>query len=416
MSRRSVTELPWVREHGEAMEILRSPDFRSTLHSIRSYPIAGETLVTLHGDEHGRRRRSEIVMFGRPALRSYEFDLVVAALDRRLAAITAGSDERVKIDVLDVMQDALIRVSAAVVGVDGVDSYSDALALRRIAERLQNGASAEWSAEDQDALMASALAARAEFVERFYQPSRVRRAALVAECAAGRLDEADLPADLLTLLLRAYDDWDEDKLIRECAFFLIASAGTTTHAAPHVLFEIESWFAAHPRDRERRHDVAFLQQAVAEGLRLHPPVPALIRAATRETVLSSGRRLRPDEDFGIDLNEVNRDEQVFGTDARQFNPHRDSASRAYHYGLSFGAGPHVCPGRLLAVGAGTGNVTDDMNVGVLTRLAQRLYEYDVRLDDADPPALRTDTAANRYARFPATVSAAAGDARRHARV
>lgn len=404
--RRVITELPWIHDYADAMEVLRSPAFASTLHSVRSYPIAGETLVTLHGDAHTMRRRTEIVMFGRPALRSYEFDLVGPVLDRRLAAVTSAGGIHATVDVLDVMQDALVRVSAAIVGLDGVDDYDDALCLRSIAERLQNGASAEWSAEDQDALMAQALGARAEFVERFYRPSRQRRAELVAQCAAGRIDESELPVDLLTLLLTAYGEWDEDLVLRECAFFLIASAGTTTHAAPHVLYEIENWFADHPEDRVHCHDVGFLQGAVAEALRLHPPVPALIRAATTDVTLSSGRTLRAGEDFGIDLNSVNRDSAVFGPDAARFVPRRDPGSRAHHYGISFGAGPHVCPGRLLAVGAGTGSAgRDDVNVGVLTRLMQRLYDYDVRLDPDQPPQLRTDTAAHRYARFPATVSA-----------
>ena len=75
--------------------------------------------------------------------------------------------------------------------------------------------------------------------------------------------------------------------------------------------------------------------------------------------------------------------------------------RAHLYALSFGFGPHVCPGRLVAVGAGNGAIErEDLPAGVLVRLFQEIYRYEVTVDPDNPPLLRTDTVADRYGSFP----------------
>jgi hypothetical protein len=45
-------------------------------------------------------------------------------------------------------------------------------------------------------------------------------------------------------------------------------------------------------------------------------------------------------------------------------------------------------------------------VGVLARLMLELFRYDVTLDPARPPVLRTDTLAERYETFPVIVHVA----------
>ena len=144
--------------------------------------------------------------------------------------------------------------------------------------------------------------------------------------------------------MKKYESWDEDDLLRECIFFLVASASTTTHSAPHTLLELDHWFGEHPEDLARSSHLGFLQRAVSEALRLHPPVPALLRLALADVVLSTGRRIAAGEALALDLNAVNRDPEVFGDDADRFDPDRTHGARTHPYGLSFGSGPHTCPG------------------------------------------------------------------------
>jgi hypothetical protein len=104
--------------------------------------------------------------------------------------------------------------------------------------------------------------------------------------------------------------------------------------------------------------------------------------------------------FALDLNTVNRSTEVFGPDAAGFNPHRVPPKGVHGYGESFGAGPHVCPGRLIAVGAAVAiDRPDESSVGVLVRLMDELFRYDISLDPDDPPTRRTDTMVDRYDRF-----------------
>jgi cytochrome P450 len=397
-------QMIWIRGHDEAMEILKSTSFTPSLHQRGSAPILKDCLITLHGDEHTRRRRTEIVMFSRPALREYEFSLVVPALRESLAEARTGHDGAVKVDLLRVMKDALLRVSARVVGLDGVVTMADTDRLRDIAERLGEGAAVEWSTTDTAPILASAMQAKDDLVQEFYGESKDRREGLVAQWRAGELAEDELPNDLLTILLKSYDHWDEDKLLRECVFFLIASASTTTHSAPHVLWELVQLVVTKPETGPRAATLSYLQRAVSEALRLHPPVPALLRVVAEDIQLRSGRQLRAGDNVAIDLNAVNRDASVFGESAEAFDPERSLGTRSHLYGASFGAGAHVCPGRLVAVGGGNGNIErDDQAAGVLVRLMEELYRHGVTIDPADPPALRLDTTAGRYATFPVLI-------------
>jgi cytochrome P450 len=400
--------MEWIRDFDEADEILRSKYFRNTLHDGPARWIIGDTLGTLSGDPHTYRRRTEILMFSRPALIGYELELVRPALREHLAAVV-GPTGAAKIAIQAVMRGALLRISARIVGLDVVTDEDTDL-LRSMSERVGEGTASEWLTEGVDAVVATAIRTKEEFKERFFRPARDRRLALLEQVRTGELDAEQLPQDLLTLLLKAYDDWDEDLMLRECIFYLGASASTTSQAAPHVLYDILSWISNHPEDAEKLADTAFLRASVHEALRLHPPAPALMRAALEDVTLSSGRVMSAGVNFALDLNAVNRREDVFGADAAEFNPHRVPRKGVHGYGESFGAGPHVCPGRLIAVGAAASLAkdSDDSSIGVLVRLMEELFRYNVALDPEDLPTRRKDTLVDRYDVFNVLISTREG--------
>jgi cytochrome P450 len=405
------SEMEWIKDFDETDEILKSRQFRNTLHDGASHWILEKTLGTLYGDAHTYRRRTEILMFARPSLMTYELELVRPALRDGLAAALDPTGTA-KIAIHAIMRDALLRVSARIVGLD-VDSDEDTEALRSMGDRLGEGNSAEWAVGDVDEIIRKALEAKDEFNERFFLPAQRRRLALLEAHRLGEIEDGELPDDLLMLLLRAYEDWDDDQLLRECIFYLGASASTTTHIAPHVLFEILNWVEHHPEDAENVLDTAFLRACVHETLRLHPPVPALMRAALEDVELTSGRIMHAGENVALDLNAVNRRTEVFGPDAAEFNPHRIPRKGVHGYGESFGGGPHVCPGRLIAVGATVAlpKESDDSAIGVLVRLMEELFRYEVALDATDPPIRRTDTLADRYSSFPVLLRRRSASAR-----
>lgn len=399
-------QMEWITDLREADEILKSKQFRNTLHDGPARWVIGDSLGTLWGDEHTYRRRTEILIFSRPALMSYELELIRPALHEALAGPDAAGEPSaaVRIPIQPMMRSALLRISARIVGLD-LAGPEDTDALRSIAERIGEGTAAEWLTEGQDEAVRRSIEAREEFRRRFFVPARDRRAALVARVRSGKLDAAELSNDLLTLLLKAYDSWAEDQMLRECIFYLGASASTTSQAAPHVLFEILSWIEQHPEDAGTLRDISFLRDAVHETLRLHPPAPALMRAPLEDVVLASGRVMRAGINVALDLNAVNRDTTVFGPDAAEFNPHRMPPKGMQGYGESFGAGTHVCPGRLIAAGTAVAvGDSENTTVGVLVRLMEELFRYYVRLDPTDPPTGRADTMVDRYDSFNVLVS------------
>jgi cytochrome P450 len=392
--------MEWITDFREADEILKSKQFRNTLHDGPARWIIGDSMGTLHGEAHTYRRRTEMLMFSRPALMSYELELIRPALRDVLAAAAEEPGGAVRIPIQSVMRAALLRISGRITGLDVV-TPQDTDALRSMSERIGEGTASEWLTDGVDEVVRRAVEAKEEFRERFFVPARDRRTELLRKVDAGEMSADDLPNDLLTLLLKAYDDWDEEKMLRECIFYLGASASTTSQAAPHVLFEILNWIGSHPRDAARIHDIGFLRAAVHETLRLHPPAPALMRAALDDVRLSTGRVMPAGVNFALDLNAVNRQEEIFGADAAVFNPYRVPAKGVHGYGESFGAGPHVCPGRLIAVGAAVAveRNPDDSSIGVLVRLMEELFRYDVSLDPAEPPIRRGDTLVDRYDTF-----------------
>ena len=392
-------DMEWITDFREADEILKSKQFRNTLHDGPARWVIGDSIGTLHGDAHTYRRRTEMLMFSRPALMSYELQLIRPALRDAFAAAAQQPDGVLRVPIQGVMRAALLRISARVVGLD-VTTEEDTEALRSMSERIGEGTASEWLTEGVDEVVRRAVEAKEEFRRRFFRPARDRRTELIRKADAGEIRTEDLPNDLLTLLLKAYDDWEEEKMLKECIFYLGASSSTTSQAAPHLLYEILTWVEHHPEDAEKVHDVSFLRASAHETLRLHPPAPALMRAALEDVQLSTGRVMPAGVNFALDLNAVNRSTEVFGPDAAQFNPHRLPPKGVHGYGESFGAGPHVCPGRLIAVGAAIAiERPDESSVGVLVRLMDELFRYDISLDPDDPPTRRADTLVDRYDRF-----------------
>ena len=405
-SRPGYDSMEWIRDFDECQEVLKSKMFRNTLHDGSARWVIGGTLGTLHGDAHTFRRRTESLVFSRSALSTYELELVKPVIEEHLA-IVRESASPVLVDVMRLMRSALIRISARLIGLD-IETESETETLRLMAESVAEATASEWLAKGVDEAVDSGVQAKTEFKERFFRPAYERRLGLLQGLASGELSEGQLPADLLTMLMRAYEDWDEDLMVAECIFYLGASATTTSNAAPHVLYEILRWVEGHPSDAAKLSDAAFIRACVYEAIRLHPPAPALMRAALEDVTLSSGRILLDDVSFALDLNAVNRTKAVFGDDADEFNPYRVAPKGFAHgAGMSFGIGPHVCLGRLVAAGATAAGSddTEHSTIGTLVRLMLELFRYNVAIDPEAPPGTRDDTLVDRYSEFLVFVSA-----------
>ena len=385
----------------EIDEILRSRSFRQGSHQ-ESQPFFGRTLLTIDGDEHFERRRLEAPLFAKTALDYYEHTELIPLIHKTLQECRAnrGDDGVVRADLCVLLRTMLARIAAATTGIDGVDTPERTDAFREYVELLGTGATVEWSTEDHDEVIRRILDVRDGFDRDFFAPSVARRRALIERHRRGEIGQDELPVDLITMLyLHWNDDWDEGLPIREAALYLVAATQTTTHAVPHLIAHLDEWFDSHPGDRTKVSDQEFIKRAAHEALRLHQPSPALLRIATEDIVLASGKQIAAGERVACLFTPANRDPEVFGADARDFDPYRE-VSTVKPWGLTFGGGQHICIGRTLVTGLSARTDNDEGTDGTLVNIAGALYGAGVQIDPDDPPTYTQASHHDAYGRFP----------------
>jgi cytochrome P450 len=165
--------------------------------------------------------------------------------------------------------------------------------------------------------------------------------ARIAECAE-QLDAGIERGDLLARLIRL--EVDDEPLppvqLRALVRNLITGGLTTTsQLLGNLLHEL---LVDPDLDAALRADPSAVATAIEESLRLHPPILFLARGITVDTEvaqcpLHAGGRLI------IGAASANRDRREFD-DPDEFRIDRENAD---HH-LTFGYGPHVCPGATLA--------------------------------------------------------------------
>lgn len=398
-------QFPRVDTYAEIDEILRSPDFLQGSH-FESKPVFGGSLVVIDGAEHRQRRKMLMGMFSHAALRRNEKEILAPAIRHAFDALAAtrGADGRVRVDLVPLLRSLTIVISAHVTGVDGAEEPARRARLQALVSKLEAASGVEWSTRDHTEVMAEGVAARRELIRDFLQPALDRRIALAARVKAGALKESDLPMDLLGLLALHGEDGqggDDAQIWRECALFLVAGTQTTSHALPHIVWHLDPWWAAHPEHRARAADIEFLRGAANESLRLHQPVPALLRKAARDTVLEcNGRAFRPGERIALFFSAANRDATLYGDDVDHFNPLRPFSRKPPPWGLTFGSGAHTCIGRALVTGLSHRFDDADPTHGTIVGVLQALYQAGAALDPDQTPRRNTDSYHDAFASMP----------------
>jgi cytochrome P450 len=407
--RLALEDMERIESYHEGYDVLRSPAFASTMHNRLSFPFLGGTIVTLTEDTpcpHMTRRREELALVSPTARKSFEFDLVVPLFRDLLHEVWEGrgQDGPVAFDLVQIARQPVLVVVGTLLGLDERTE-----GLWDVAAEIAEAATAEFTTRDVDEVVEMGLAAQRKFTESFFRPAVERRQQLIQSWRDGEVAEDALPVDLLTIMLKSAEGYPDDDIVKECCFYMAASLSSLANGIVSVCYEILNWLEGHPDDRERlRSDVGFLQSAVSEAIRLHPPAPLLIREAQHDVVLGSGRKVGKGESLIIDLITTSQDASVFGEDADRFNPHREVEGHIHQYGLSFGLGSHICLAKPLLVGAGDGTIRGENEVaGMLVRLMQELFSYDVSFDPEDRLSTREISIHEEWAKMPLLLNRAA---------
>lgn len=384
----------------------RYEDIRAALfdpHLSRTFDRRGydegnirEGIVSIqHGAVHRARRRVENTQFRADVLRLYERELFPKVMAELLDRLIDGE----RVDLFPIGETLSVVLAARRAGVEYDPSSLDELrALVRLVDAFSQGA-AILDAKDPDAVRALVRRAYAELERDFVRPAWQRRAALVAKVRRGEAAEDDLPHDILTVLLLHRDDpalqlGDDGRVVREVATYLQGG----THTSAQTLVNALDIVFGRP-DAERvlariASDALYAQLVVQETLRLRPTTPRAKRRAEADTEVA-GVPIPRDALVVLDLERGNRDRAVFGSTAEEFDPDRVLDATVPRWGLSFGGGPHQCPGR--AVGAGfpvpsSFSVDGDHVYGLVALEVQAVARRGVRPDPDRAPERDTRTA------------------------
>ncbi|MEU8892161.1 cytochrome P450 [Streptomyces sp. NPDC048442] len=149
--------------------------------------------------------------------------------------------------------------------------------------------------------------------------------------------------DLTTALLQASEGGDsltEEELLNTIKVMIIAGHETTISLLLQAVIGLET----HPEQRAKALSGEIpWENVVEETLRWSTPTShVLLRYATEDITVGSAV-LPKGEGLLVSFGALGRDERVHGDTAEDFDITRDSVKH-----ISFGHGPHVCPGASLA--------------------------------------------------------------------
>lgn len=353
-----------------------------------------------HGATHRARRRIENTQFRADVLRLYERELFPRVMDELLDVLV----DAVEIDLFPVGELLSVVLAARRAGIDHDPRALDQL--RTLVHHVDvfSQGSAILDAKDPDAVRALVRVAYAEFERDFIRPSWARRAALIERVQRGELGEDGLPQDILTVLLLHRSDPsleldDDGRVVREVATYL---QGGTHTSAQTLVNALDLVFAARggiALVERASSDTLFAQRVIQETLRLRPTTPKMKRRAEQDTRVA-GTPIPKDALVILDVVAGNRDRELFGERPEEFDPDRVVDPGVNRWGLSFGAGPHQCPGRSVGGGfpvPGTFEVDADHVYGLVALELQAVARRGVRPDPQRPP--ERDTRTDRFTRW-----------------
>lgn len=290
--------------------------------------IYGRTILHMTGDEHRRK---------------------VAILARRLRSPKRLSGD-LRVMVESVTRDHGDRLPRDLAGADVKGGFTSAVPLDVIAELMaMQGATAfvDWyhrivaasvsNVTGDQNVHASGVAARDELF-----------AWLTPEIVSKRSDATD---DLLSDLSTGEFEGarlSDDEVRSFCAFLLSAGIETTDRALVNLCRELvaspDHWYRL-------KQDPGLIPSAIAEILRLRPPVQASVRKAVHDVELS-GTVIPKGDKVMVLLGSANHDESVF-EDPEVFDLDRFGDKTGAQFTPAgpqrgFGGGAHTCTGSLLA--------------------------------------------------------------------
>ena len=355
---------------------------------------------TAHGALHRARRRVENTQFRADKLRLYERELFPVVMNDLLDVLLVGDE----IDLFAIGEMLACVLASRRAGIDIRERDLEELAqIAEFVDVFSQGA-AILDARDPEAVRQLVYRTYERFERDYVRPAWQRRQALLDAHARGEIGDDDLTHDILTALLQhraepALEMADDQRVVREVATYLQGGTHTTGQTICNSIDLLFEAATERPDILDRvATDRLFAQRVVHETLRVRPTTPKIRRRAVAEVTVG-GQTVPPDSLVILDVVAGNREPELFGADPDRFDPDRRVAPDIPRWGLSFGAGPHICPGRTVGGGLPVpdhGEADDEHLFGLVALLLQELVRRGI---EPLPGRGERDTRTERFNRW-----------------
>ena len=317
--------MQYVTRHAECRDVLRDAESFSNATGMKApgveIPVEDRLLGELDPPRHTRVRRVMVTALAPKVVHAAE-PFMHATAESLLDEITDPSADLVPAFTVQLPN----RVTLHLLGID----QADAPQLAAWAKGLMESTFPATNRTERGEGFAGAFPEFAGYID-----------ARIAERTT-QLANGNAPDDVLARLLQLDDDGEPlpQRQVRALVRNLITGGLTTTsQLLGNLLHEL---LTDARIERALRDSDDALGRAIEESLRLSPPILFMARGCVRDVEIggcpiSSGTRVI------AGFASANRDERVF-EDPDEFRV--DRANAEHH--LTFGYGPHVCPGAALA--------------------------------------------------------------------
>ena len=170
-------------------------------------------------------------------------------------------------DLVEFLERVFIHFTARLIGLIGMDTDERLALMRSFAGPLAAGTSSAYLS-DRVAVNKAALAAKRRYVEELFEPSLRWHREMRGKIDAGEIADSGVSNCLLKMVAAAAaPEWrDEANAVVESTLLFAASVGTSTQSIIHTIDFLQTWFAQHPDDLERRTDPTFLLHCLQKDM------------------------------------------------------------------------------------------------------------------------------------------------------
>lgn len=317
-----------VSRHDDLVRVLRDPAFTTDHYAQSMEPVYGRTIIQMNGHEHAVRRALVT-----PAFKGSLFqERYASVIERTARTLIDGFRHRGSVDLVTEFARVFpVDVISRMLGFDHADAPKFRTWYRAIVTCFGN-------LTGDPEIAALGVRTRAEMTEYMVPVIEDRR----------RNPREDLLSDLCAATADGEAMDTED--IRAFTALLLVAGGETTDKALGLVFRN---LLAHPDQLDAvRRDPGLVGAALAETLRLTPPVQVIQRLASEEAELSGGT-VPAGSLVTCLIASANRDPRKFA-DPERFDIFREDlavkkAFTAASDHLAFSLGRHFCLGAALSL-------------------------------------------------------------------